>query len=616
MPLSLLRIQSASLVACLALLGCQQEPDPPAGEPSSGGLMVGEEVACASPTSGLDRFTEEGLERGLSLELVIDEAPNSCFIIPGSVVAQDLDGDQDDDLLVFRTQGFPHVFVNDGLGHFDALPEGENLVERFGFRVASHAAVDLTGDTLPEVIVVGPGYAAMARNLGNLEFSNFEIIYQEDSFPRTCFNTMAFGDADGDGDLDLVLPGLDLLPETGLGSGQDQPESGTLDRLFLNQNGTFELSLGLSPGDTPGLSLLGAFTDRDKDGDLDLLVTTDRPMAPLPPTAFYRNDGLDDAGTPILENDAPSIGADIRFSAMGLAVSDLNGDDALDYCMSDDYIYCLLSDNQGGYIESGLAMGLSPDLESHPDWDPEDNLHDHGDDDDSRGGGKGGQDDHGGGEDDHGGGQDDHGGGEGEMEQFCQWFGWSLELVDLDLDGHLDLPVVAGSTPPRNPEDPAFCDCSFQPDAIWQGNGDGTFTERSLDVGFNEVEDHYGMAAADFDGNGARDLIVVPDEGRPKLWMNQCSDGAWVEVELRGPQANTEGFGARVEVRAGGRTWVREMHNLRSVGQSPSRLHFGLGQVDQLSELRVLWPDGTITFATNVPVRRTLTVLHEEAVLP
>jgi len=601
------RNRTAAILACLALLGCQNEPAETNGEASSGGLIVGDEVPCSSPVAGFDRFTEEGAERGLDIELVIDEAPNSCFVIPGSVVAQDLDGDLDDDLLVFRAQGFPHLFVNDGEGHFDALPAGENLLQRFGFRVSSHAAVDLTGDTLPEIIVVGPGYAAMAQNLGNLEFGNFEIIYQEDGYPRTCFNTMAFGDADGDGDLDLVLPGLDLLPETGLGSGQDQPESGTLDRLFLNENGSFELSLGLSPGDTPGLSLLGAFTDRDKDGDLDLLVTTDRPMEPLPPTAFYRNDGPDSTGTPVFENDAPLIGADIRFSAMGLAVSDLNGDDSLDYCMSDDYIYCLLTDGEGGYVESGLAMGLVPDLESHPDWNPEDNVHDHGDDDS-------GADDEGG-DDDHRGGEG-HGGGEGEMEQFCQWFGWSLELVDLDHDGNLDLPVVAGSTPPRNPEDPAFCDCSFQPDAIWQGNANGTFTERSLDVGFSEIEDHYGMAAADFDGNGARDLVVIPDEGRPKLWMNQCSAGAWVEIELRGPHANTEGYGARVEVQAGDRTWVREMHNLRSVGQSPSRLHFGLGEVDKLSELRVLWPDGTLTFAKEVPVRRVLTVLHVDAVIP
>ena len=598
-PVSISLASAALLAVAVLWFGaCTDGPPPFTGEPSTGGLLVGDEVRCGQPVAGFARLSEEGVERGLDIQLEIDEDPQSCFVVPGSVVAQDLDLDGDDDLLVFRTLGFPHLFANDGSGHFEAQPEGANLLEEIGRRVSSHAAVDLNGDSLPEVFVVGPGFAGMFANLGDLQFGPFEPVYQQDNYPFTCFNTMAFGDADGDGDLDLALPGLDVLPEGGLGSGAEQPDSGTYDLLLLNQGGTFSLSLELSPGETPGLSLLGAFTDRDLDGDLDLLVTTDRPIAPLPPTAFYRNDGLDSEGTPIFQDDAPEIGVDIRFSAMGLAVSDLNGDGLIDYCMSDDYIYCLVSDGMGSYVESGLAMGLVPDLESHPDWNPDNQQHDHGDDDQG-GPGQGGP------------GQG--GGGEGEHEMFCQWFGWSLELVDFDNDGHLDLPVVGGSTPPRDPSSPAYCDCSFQPDTIWQGNADGTFTERGTEVGFNETEDHYGMAAADFNGDGARDLIVVPDEGRPKLWMNQCSSGAWVEVELRGPVSNAEGYGARVRVTAGERVWLRELHSLRSVGQSPSRLHFGLGAVDQVDEVRVMWPDGSLTYASNVPTRRTLTFLHKDA---
>tara|TARA_Y100001968_G_scaffold278281_1_gene273537 strand:+ start:3171 stop:5018 length:1848 start_codon:yes stop_codon:yes gene_type:complete len=606
-PASWLSVSAHLILMLVAISGLQAcaEPEPYTGLPSSGGLLIGDEVTCGSPSTGFDRLTEQGLERGVDLQIEIDEEPYGCFVVPGGVVAQDLDLDGDDDLLVFRARGFPHLFENDSTGHFERHPQGLDLVAEAGRWVAALAAVDISGDSLPEVFIVGPGYAGMFRNQGELRFGPLEVLYDQQAFPKTCFNTMSFGDVDGDGDLDLYLPGLDRLPEAGLGlEGECVGECGTFDPLLLNDGGSFSVHAELSTGAVPGLSILGAFTDRDQDGDMDLLVATDRPMPPLPPSAFFRNDGLDALGAPQLENDAEQLGAAIRFSAMGLAAADLNGDGLMDYCMSDDYIYCLVSDGLGGYVESGLAMGLSPDLESHPLYDPENNRHNHGSD-------------HGGSEDQHGGRQGGQGGqGEGEGEQFCQWFGWSLEFVDLDHDGNLDLPVVAGSTPPRDPSSPLYCDCSFQPDAIWQGLDGGGFVERSLELGFNEVVDHYGLVAADFDGDGARDLLAVPDEGRPKLWMNRCSAGAWVEVELRGPEANSEGFGARVQISAGGREWLREMHNLRSVGQGPSRLHFGLGDVAELDELRVTWPDGSVTFARGVPVNRRLAILHEAAATP
>jgi len=595
----------------------------------------------------MERFTEEAVDRGLGIELTVDEDPSSCFVVPGGVVAQDLDRDGDDDLLVYRASGFPFLFSNDGTGHFSEVPGEQNTIETFGVRMSVHAAVDLTGDSLPEVVAAGPGIVLVAENLGDLTFAPFEVLFKQDGHPRTCFNTLSFGDADGDGDLDLVLPGLDQLPEAGFNQHQDQPDQGTFDLLLLNEKGAFQLSHELSPAGVPGLSFLGAFTDRDNDGDFDLLITSDRPQDPLPPTAFYRNDGLDSVGQPIFDNDAPEVSADLRFSAMGLGAADMNGDGLVDYCMSDDYIYCLLSDEASGYIESGLALGLVPDLEAHPEWS-EEAMHP-----DMGGGGPGGGSPGGGDPNRNGGssgnneaGQDCHPfgcpncedgldndndslvdcddpdcdqwcmGQGGGADLVCQWFGWSVELLDFDHDGHLDLASVAGPTPPRAPDSSWYCPCTFQPDALWQGNPDGTFTERTHDVGFGDLTAHYGMAAADFDGNGARDLIIVPDAGRPKLWMNRCAAGAWVEIELVGPPENAEGYGARVEVTASNRRQVRELYNLRSVGQSPSRLHFGLGEAQHIDTLSVRWPDGTITEAEDTPVRRRVTVLHPRSQTP
>ena len=71
---------------------------------------------------------------------------------------------------------------------------------------------------------------------------------------------------------------------------------------------------------------------------------------------------------------------------------------------------------------------------------------------------------------------------------------------------------------------------------------------------------------------------------------------------------NAEAFGARVEFTAGGVTQVQEMHNLLAVGQSISRLHFGLGDVEE-GTLKVRFPDRTVVEA-KVPVNRLVTVSH------
>ncbi|HCP48091.1 MAG TPA: hypothetical protein DIU15_18780 [Deltaproteobacteria bacterium] len=618
--------------------GCTSQESPETADAAGDNILLGEEISCANPVEGMARFTEEGLNRGLDIQLTVDEDPTSCFVVPGGVVAQDLDGDGDDDLLVYRASGFPHLFSNDGTGHFTEVAQAQDTIETFGVRMSAHAAVDLTGDSLPEVIMTGPGLVLLAHNLGELSFGPLEVLFAQEVYPKTCFNTLSFGDADGDGDLDLILPGLDPLPEGGFNQHQGQPQEGTFDLLLLNEGGAFRLSHELSPAGVPGLSFLGAFTDRDNDGDFDVLITSDRPQAPMPPTAFYRNDGLDSLGQPVFENDAPEVSADLRFSAMGLGAADMNADGLVDYCMSDDYIYCLLSDEGAGYIESGLALGLVPDLEAHPDWS-EEALHPDMGGGAQPGGGDPGGDSPGDNESNEAGldcqpdgcpncedGIDNdndslvdcddpdcdqwcmnQGGG---ADLFCQWFGWSVELLDFDHDGDLDLAAVAGPTPPRDPDSTWYCPCTFQPDALWEGNADGSFTERTQELGFGDLTAHYGMAAADFDGNGARDLIIVPDAGRPKLWMNPCAAGAWSEIELVGPAENAEAYGARVEVTANNQTQVRELYNLRSVGQSPSRLHFGLGDAETIDQLRVRWPDGTATEATNLPVRRQITLLH------
>ena len=87
----------------------------------------------------------------------------------------------------------------------------------------------------------------------------------------------------------------------------------------------------------------------------------------------------------------------------------------------------------------------------------------------------------------------------------------------------------------------------------------------------------------------------------------------WLEIELEGPPADPDAHHARVEVLAGERRRIREVHNLRGQSQGPTLQHFGLGDAGLASEVVVRWPDGVVSRAQNVPLRRRVTVFHPDA---
>ena len=532
---------------------------------------IGTEVVCSDPTEGFDRLDEQAMSRGIDLINDPNLSPKNCPGVDGGVVASDLDDDGDIDLMFHSPEGFPHLFTNDGTGRFDPQDISTESGLPAGRRVTAAAAHDLDGDRLPELFIVGDGFVALSQNLGSMEFTAPELIHLEPDLPYTCFNTIALGDIDGDNDLDIFLPALDAVPSEDFYAEAQLPESGTPDLLFLNDTAGFLPPTEIIPWEQPNLSMFAVFTDRDMDGDKDLLVGTDPPNPDILPMAFYRNDGTSSDG-PRLSNDATEISAALNISAMGMGSADLNEDGLLDYCLTDVYfrIRCLMSDGDGGYYDGGAALGLTPDLSAPSAWRP-------------------------------------------EVHEPAQWTPWSAELQDLDNDGYRDLVTTAG--PPADGNlifDLTFTD--VQPDIIFRGKPDGTFEEDNGSSGFSDASAHYGMAAADLDRDGALDLVVGTWSGAPSVWSNPCTPGAWLTIEPLGPPGNSEGLGVMVAVTTGTRTDIQELHGLRSVGQSPSELYFGLGDASTVDHIEVTWPDGTTQSFENAPTRRTLYVRHPEAV--
>ena len=562
--------------------GCVSSPvcleGPPPDPVREGDFEFGEVVLCADPVEGIARLQEVGLERGIDLEVFDPVGAGDSFDGAttgrgGSLLATDVDADGDIDLL----QGPTTLYLNDGAGYFSRVPGPLSLsVEGNSTYLGAH---DLNGDGLPDLIGDWESEQTFTRqwwiNEGAGSFTNGQSLELPTAAVPAVNASLALGDIDADGDLDLAY--LTGAYYEGDGNGEG-PLVFPAAPVYRNEGGNFEhwFDLVMDWGGHPSAQV-ALFTDRDADGDQDLLVPNDWPMKGGP-SAFWRNDGLDSAGMPVLVDDAGSSGAALEMAAMGIDTADLNGDGDLDYCITDvGRPLCLVSAADGLYFEGGAALGLYPNSPAARD----------GDDDDHRGGG-------------------DHGGG-GPMPTLTT-VGWSLDFTDLDNDGYVE--CLQASAPDSTAVENGFYEFV---DRLWQGMPDGTFEDVSAQTGFDDLTDHLGLVSADLDGDGYLDIVTAGRGSVPRLYANPCGSNNWIDVTLSGPSGNREGFGARVELTWSGGVQIREMMSLRATSQGPARVHFGLGSDLQVGRLRVIWPDGEISTWDAFDGRRTVRVTHSLA---
>jgi enediyne biosynthesis protein E4 len=141
-------------------------------------------------------------------------------------------------------------------------------------------------------------------------------------------------------------------------------------------------------------------------------------------------------------------------------------------------------------------------------------------------------------------------------------------------------------------------------------NGVPRFSDIGMAVGCDDVKDGRGAAVADFDNDGALDLIINNNPGDtgcgtapPTLLRNNVGARRnWLAVELVGATCNRDAVGAEVlaEVdvaRRGAKPHLAKQLRLVSAGcsyasQHSNRLYFGLDDVPQVDRLTVRWPGG------------------------
>jgi hypothetical protein len=151
----------------------------------------------------------------------------------------------------------------------------------------------------------------------------------------------------------------------------------------------------------------------------------------------------------------------------------------------------------------------------------------------------------------------------------------------------------------------------YQRKKLFRNLGDQSFKEMGAAAGVDNDLDGRGIGIADFDNDGRLDLYETNANQPALLYHNVTAPaGHWLELKLAGRKSNRDAIGARVTVRAGGRTWLREIDGGNGyASQSSTRLHFGLGAVDKVDSIEIRWPDGRVE-KVSAPVDR-ITALQE-----
>jgi hypothetical protein len=179
--------------------------------------------------------------------------------------------------------------------------------------------------------------------------------------------------------------------------------------------------------------------------------------------------------------------------------------------------------------------------------------------------------------------------------------GFGTVLADFDHDGALDVAVVNGRVSRNEPLGEKtlgpFWSQYAERNQLFANDGTGRFRDISSDsqpfCGTPGV--YRGLACGDIDGDGALDLLVTTLAGPARLYRNVAPKrGHWLLVRAIDPDLNRDAYGAEITVRAGERRWTRWINPGYSyLCSNDPRAHFGLGQIEQVNAIDVLWPDGT-----------------------
>ena len=197
-------------------------------------------------------------------------------------------------------------------------------------------------------------------------------------------------------------------------------------------------------------------------------------------------------------------------------------------------------------------------------------------------------------------------------EASLNYLGFGTGFLDYNNDGWLDLFVANGHVHDNIGQYDELVTYRQTPQILRIVGGRFDDVSTMLGEAFSTPYVGRGAAFADYDRDGDPDIALLDAGQGVVILRNDGGNTAhWLEVELVGNRSNRDGLGARVWISDDRGQHLREIHG--GVGYQSSsayRAHFGLGQSESISSLRVRWPNGTEHLIVDPPVNQLLRVVE------